>query len=201
MFALLNFSRRFHATLTILLAICDFQLVADAATKKPNVVVLIVDDIGVGDIGFSGSTDVPTPNLDRLAGEGIIFRHGYVTPMCAPTRAAFLTGCNPARIGFEDNRPGDSPHFGLDRSLKTVADVLRENGYATGLVGKWHVGRGLNNEYSPWNRGFTEFIGYYGAFGVYTNPKLTQPPGKESIVEGYSTEIFADRACDFIERN
>ncbi|MDB6028641.1 MAG: atsA 7 [Verrucomicrobiales bacterium] len=172
-----------------------------AIAKKPNVVVLIVDDLGVGDLGFSGGKDIPTPNLDRLAGEGVIFRHGYAAPMCAPTRAAFLTGRNPSKIGFEDNRPGDSKHYGMDLSLPTVANVLHDAGYVTGLIGKWHVGRGLNEEYSPWNRGFSEFLGYYGAFGTYENPKLTRPPGKEETAQGYSTDIFADAACDFLERN
>ena len=171
------------------------------STNRPNIVVLIADDLGVGDIGFSGGKDIPTPNLDRLAGEGITFRHGYATPMCAPTRAAFLTGRYPARIGFEDNRPGDSRHYGLDLSLPTVADLLKKAGYTTGLIGKWHVGRGLHEAYSPWNRGFSEFLGYYGAFGTYVDPKLTRPPGKEEVVKGYSTDIFADAACDFLEKH
>jgi arylsulfatase A-like enzyme/lysophospholipase L1-like esterase len=168
---------------------------------KPNIVVLIADDLGVGDLGFSGAKDIPTPNLDRLAAEGVIFRNGYATPMCAPTRVAFLTGRSPAKIGFEDNRPGDSLHFGMDLSLPTVANVLHDAGYVTGLIGKWHVGRGLNHEYSPWKRGFDEFLGYYGAFGTYVNPKLTEPPGVEKTVQGYSTEIFADAACAFIEKH
>ena len=170
-------------------------------TQRPNVIVLIADDLGVGDIGFSGAKDIPTPNIDKLAREGIIFSSGYVSPMCAPTRAAFLTGRYPAKIGFEDNRPGDSRHFGMDLSLPTIANILHDAGYATALVGKWHVGRGSNNEYSPWNRGFDEFIGYYGAFGTYVNPKLTRPPGTEKVVEGYSTDIFADEACKFLERH
>ena len=174
---------------------------ARTAAPKPNIVVLIADDLGVGDPGFSGGKDIATPRLDRLASEGIVFRHGYATPMCAPTRAAFLTGQYPSKIGFEDNRPGDSRHFGMDLSLKTVADVLRDAGYATGLVGKWHLGRGVNHEYSPWHRGFDEFTGYYGAFGTYMNPKLTRPPGVEAVTQGYSTDIFADLACDFFSRH
>ena len=175
--------------------------VTTAAEKKPNVIVLIADDVGVADFGFSGGKDIPTPNLDKLASEGVNFRSGYVLPMCAPTRAAFLTGRNPAKIGFEDNRPGDSQHFGMDLALPTIADALRDAGYTTALIGKWHVGRGLNNEYAPWNRGFNEFLGYYGAFGTYVNPKLTRPPGKEEVVNGYSTDIFADAACKFLEEH
>lgn len=172
-----------------------------APVARPNVIVLIADDLGVGDLGFCGAKDIPTPHLDRLAREGVIFSSGYVSPMCAPTRAAFLTGRNPAKIGFEDNRPGDSRHFGMDLSLRTIAEVLRDGGYATALIGKWHVGRGLNHEYSPWNRGFQEFFGYYGAFGTYLNPKLTTHAGVERVVEGYSTDIFADAAIDFISRH
>jgi arylsulfatase A-like enzyme len=169
--------------------------------NKPNIIVIIADDLGVGDIGFSGGKDIPTPHLDRLAAEGTIFRNGYASPMCAPSRVAFLTGRNPEKIGFEDNRPGDSRHSGMDLSVKTVANVLHESGYATGLVGKWHVGRGLKHEFSPWNRGFDEFLGYYGAFGKYLDPILTSPPGTEKGIEGYSTDIFTDEACRFIERH
>lgn len=89
----------------------------------------------------------------------------------------------------------------MDKSLKILPQVLQDAGYVTGLIGKWHLGRGLNNEYSPWNRGFDEFLGYYGAFGTYVNPKLTRPPGTEKVIEGYSTEIFADAACDFLGRH
>jgi arylsulfatase A-like enzyme len=177
----------FGRVLLLLLVTLARTMECGAAIRKPNVVVLIADDLGVGDLGFSGAK--------------IIFRNGYVSPMCAPTRAAFLTGSYPAKIGFEDNRPGDTRHFGMDLSLKTMADVLRDAGYATGLIGKWHVGRGLNHEYSPWNRGFDEFVGYYGAFGTYVDPKLTRPPGDEKIAAGYSTDIFANLACDFLQRH
>lgn len=187
--------------LPLLLALTVADGHSKQSAQKPNVIVLIADDLGVGDLGFSGAKDVPTPHIDRLASEGVIFNNGYVYPMCAPTRAAFLTGRNPAMIGFLDNRPGDSRHFGMDLGSKTVADVLKQHGYVTALIGKWHTGRGLNNEYSPWNRGFDEFLGYYGAFGVYENPKLTRPPGTEQVIEGYSTDIFANAACEFMERN
>lgn len=181
--------------------ILSFSVRALPLPAKPNVLVVIVDDIGVGDLGFTGAKDIPTPNLDRLAKEGVIFQSGYVMPMCAPTRAAFLTGRNPAKIGFEDNRPGDSQHYGLDLALPTVADVMRGAGYTTSLIGKWHVGKGLHHEYSPWNRGFEEFWGYYGAFGTFTNPKLTRPPGTEAEVPGYSTDLFTDAAIDYINKH
>jgi arylsulfatase A-like enzyme len=172
-----------------------------ASPLKPNVVVLIADDLGVGDLGFSGAKDIPTPNLDRLAADGIIFRNGYTLPMCAPARVAFLTGRSPEKIAFEDNRPGDTRHFGMDLSAKTVANVLHDAGYVTGLLGKWHAGRGLKNEYAPWNRGFDEFLGYFGAFGTFINPKLTRESGEAKIVEGYSTDIYTGAACDFIRRH
>ncbi len=172
-----------------------------AEVRKPNVVVLTVDDLGIGDFGFSGGKDIPTPNLDRLAQDGIIFRNGYVSPMCAPTRAAFFSGRYPEKIGFEDNRPGDTRHFGMDRSIKILPQILKEGSYVTGLFGKWHLGRGLNEEYSPWNRGFDEFLGYFGAFGTYIDPRLTDPSGNEKITAGYSTDIFADAACDFLSRH
>jgi arylsulfatase A-like enzyme len=192
---------RFTCALVASLLFATVVEIRAASAQKPNIIVMIVDDLGVGDLGFSGGKDIPTPHLDRLAAGGVVFRNGYAAPMCAPTRAAFLTGRYPSKIGFEDNRPGDSRHFGMDRSLKTVAEMLQDAGYVTSLIGKWHVGRGLEDEYSPWNRGFSEFLGYYGAFGTYVNPKLTRPPGTEKIVEGYSTDLFADAACEFLERN
>lgn len=202
--ARMKWSCFFHRFVCLAFALVFFSATesrAATAPKKPNVVVLIADDLGVGDLCFSGAKDIPTPNLDRLAAEGIIFRNGYTLPMCAPARVAFLTGRSPEKLGFEDNRPGDTRHFGMDLSAKTVANVLHDAGYATGLLGKWHAGRGLKNEYAPWNRGFDEFLGYFGAFGTFMNPKLTRESGEAKIVEGYSTDIYTDAACEFIRRH
>lgn len=169
---------------------------ASAAAPCPNVVVILVDDLGVGDCGFSGGTDVPTPNLDRLAREGTVCTSGYVTPSCSPTRAAILTGRYPSRFGIEDNRPLDGPTAALDRGEVLLPQLLRDRGYATALVGKWHLGQG---DYGPLARGFGEFSGWIGAAGKYIDPPLRHdriPEPKATV--GWVDDILAERAAAFI---
>lgn len=160
----------------------------------PNVVVILVDDLGVGDCGFSGGTDIPTPNLDGLARAGTICDNAYVTPSCSPTRAAILTGRYPGRFGIEDNRPLDGPTAALDLRETLLPQVLRDHGYRTALVGKWHLGQG---EYGPLARGFDEFCGWIGASGKYIDPPLTT--GTERAVhEGWVDDLVAEQAAAFI---
>ncbi|WP_309720919.1 sulfatase-like hydrolase/transferase [Armatimonas sp.] len=166
--------------------------------QRPNILVILVDDIGMGDFGFTGAKDIPTPNIDRLAKSGAVCTSGYVTPMCAPTRAAFLTGRYPQRFGLEDNRPCDGMKNGLPREVTLLPQRLREAGYTTHLVGKWHLGKGDNSEFAPRNRGFDTFFGYFGAFGQYVNPTYSRD-GKESVVTGYGTDLLTDEACKIIE--
>lgn len=165
-----------------------------AHAVPPNVVVLLVDDLGVGDCGFSGATDVPTPNLDRFAREGTICSQAYATPSCSPTRAALLTGRYPSRFGVEDNRPLDGPTAALDRTETMLPEVLRGQGYRTALFGKWHLGAG---EHGPKARGFDEFCGWIGASGRYIDPALTTDAGR-AVQAGWVDDILADRAATFI---
>jgi arylsulfatase A-like enzyme len=118
------------------------------AAAQPNIVLVVVDDVGVGDFGFSGGKDFPTPNIDRLAAEGVIFANGTVLPSCSPTRAALMTGRYPQRFGIEDNRPLDGPRDGMDVREVTLPQKLREAGYHTWLVGKWHLGKGERFEFA-----------------------------------------------------
>jgi arylsulfatase A-like enzyme len=167
---------------------------APAAPARPNILLVVLDDIGVGDLGFCGARDIPTPNIDRLVREGVICTAGYVQPMCAPTRAMLLTGRYPQRLGYEDNRPFDTAHTGLDRNIPTLPEQLRAAGYATALVGKWHLGKGLKFEYAPRNRGFDEFFGYFGAFGSYLDPTYSRN-GVEQVCPGYGTDLLTAEAC------
>jgi arylsulfatase A-like enzyme len=173
------------------------------ATKvaKPNILLLVGDDIGWGDIGCYGSTQIPTPNLDRLAKEGMRFSSGYATAaLCSPSRAALLTGRYQQRNSLENNRTAESKESGLDLNLKTIADVLGGAGYATGLIGKWHLGVGLNKEYTPLRRGFQEFFGFYGYETSYTPATLIR--GEETVRETRrSTVAIAEEACSFIDRH
>ena len=109
-----------------------------AEATRPNIVVILADDMGYADVGFQGCTDIPTPHIDSLAKNGVCFTNGYVSgPYCSPTRAGLLTGRYQQRFGHEFN-PGQGAGIGLPLSETTLADRLKGAGYATGLVGKWH---------------------------------------------------------------
>lgn len=129
---------------------------------RPNIVFIVVDDLGYGELGCYGGREVPTPNIDKLAAAGVRFTNGYVTaPFCAASRAALLTGRYQTRFGFEFNPIGAKnavPGIGLPVTEKTIADRLRDAGYVTGLVGKWHLGG--TAEFHPQRRGFDEFFGF-----------------------------------------
>ena len=137
-------------------------VLCSAEPRRPNILVIVADDLGYGELGSSGGTDIPTPHLDALAAGGVRFTHGYVTaPFCAASRAALLTGRYQTRFGFEFNPIGAknaAPGIGLPVGEKTVADHLRATGYATALVGKWHLGG--TAEFHPQRRGFDEFFGF-----------------------------------------
>ncbi|GAH75764.1 unnamed protein product, partial [marine sediment metagenome] len=127
--------------------------------EHPNIVILYADDLGYADLGCQGSPDIRTPHIDGLAGDGVRFTAGYVTaPQCGPSRAGLMSGMNQARFGYFDNKN----NHGLPPKavVPTIAEYLKDEGYATGIIGKWHLGD--EPEYSeeviegsrPWNRGF-----------------------------------------------
>jgi arylsulfatase A-like enzyme len=134
----------------------------DSTKHKPNVIFIVVDDLGFGELGCYGGKEIPTPNLDKLASGGARFTSGYVTaPFCAASRAGLLTGRYQTRFGFEFNPIGAknvAPGVGLPVEEKTIADRLRDSGYATALVGKWHLGG--TAPFHPQRRGFDEFFGF-----------------------------------------
>jgi arylsulfatase B len=143
-----------------------------APAPRPNVVLIVADDLGYGEPGCYGGRDVPTPNLDRLAAGGVRFTQGYVTASyCAPSRAALLTGRYQTRFGFESNATGAlnaDPRVGLPVDQRTIAHRLREVGYATALVGKWHLG--ATPPFHPQRRGFDEFFGFLHEGHYYVPP-------------------------------
>lgn len=143
----------------------------ETRSERPNVVVILADDLGYGELGCYGG-DLPTPHLDSLARDGVRFTSGYVTaPFCAASRAALLTGRYQTRFGFEFNPIGSQnadPAIGLPLSERTLADVLREAGYATALIGKWHLGG--TAKFHPQRRGFDEFFGFLHEGHYYVPP-------------------------------
>lgn len=146
-----------------LLSLVSGSALAATAEKieKPNIVVILADDLGYADVGFNGSKDIVTPNLDKLANEGMTFDEAYTAhPFCGPSRAALMTGRYPHKIGSQFNLPVRGSFVGVPTEEKFVSKMLQENGYFTGAVGKWHLGEAP--EYHPNRRGFDEFYGFLG---------------------------------------
>jgi arylsulfatase A-like enzyme len=177
--------------------------------RHPNVVLIITDDQGYGDLGFTGNPHVKTPVIDNLARESIRFNQFYVSPVCAPTRASLMTGRYSLRTGVRDTYNGGAM---MATEEITVAEMLKNAGYQTGVFGKWHLGD--NYPFRPGDQGFDESIihlsggmGQPGDFTTffkrdssYFNPVLWFN-GEQKGYEGYCSDIFADEAVDFIEKN
>ena len=129
------------ASLIIMLPVVTNAQV-DSASRQPNIVFIFADDLGIGDTGVYGSTIIDTPNIDALAASGVRFTQGYVShPVCSPSRAGLLTGRYQQRHGWEFNPAGRDWDNGLALDQVTIADELGERGYATGMIGKWHLGQ------------------------------------------------------------
>lgn len=142
------------------------------ASDRPNVIFIIADDLGYGELGCFGGKDVPTPQIDSIARNGVRFTNGYVTaPFCAASRAALLTGRYQTRFGFEYNPIGAAnadPSIGLPLTETTLPDVMRNAGYATALIGKWHLGGAP--KFHPQRRGFDSFFGFLHEGHYYVPP-------------------------------
>jgi arylsulfatase A-like enzyme len=167
---------------------------------KPNIILILADDMGYGDIGAFGNDAVDTPRLDALASESICLTQHYSgSPVCAPSRAALMTGRYPHRTGAIDTLEGR----GLDRLAPrevTLADALRCSGYATGLVGKWHLGA-LDPKYHPNARGFDEAVCFRGGWSDYWQWRLDYNGAHHKADGRYLTDVFTDEAVSFIERH
>jgi len=212
-------------------AILPFSAQTQAADsqsdEKPNIIFIVVDDLGYGDLGSYGSQDIETPQLDRLAHSGIRLTRGYVSaPYCGPSRAGFMTGRYQQRHGFWRN-PNNFPvdvEQGLDLEEETLGDVLERAGYRTATIGKWHLGAA--EAFHPINRGFEEFYGFLGGGHEYfpaqyekslsnwardhsdrQTPFLYNYASPLQINgielpprEGYLTDLLTDYAIGFINR-
>jgi arylsulfatase A-like enzyme len=201
-------------------------LAAQAAARKPNLLIILADDMGYGDIACYGSPDVPTPHIDSLASGGTRFTDGYVScAVCSPSRVALLTGRYQQRFGHEFNSgPPEREaqvNFGLPADARILPQYLKPHGYRSAVIGKWHLG--IRPGYHPLDRGFDEFYGFLtggnafitkrtpgaravGADGAGPNiPERRRDPlfrNRETVIEDrYLTEAFGDEAVRFIDRN
>lgn len=172
-----------------------------SAQDRPNVIVILADDLGYGDTGFNGCQDIPTPNLDALATNGARCSNGYVTHCyCAPSRAGLLTGRHPARFGFEGGPPEDNenPLLGLPLAESILPQYLKPAGYVSGIIGKWHLG--FSPLMFPLGRGFDEFFGFLDGASVYYNSNIYS--GYTLIHETtYLTDAFTQQAVSFINNH
>ena len=190
---------------------------ADPVTpqQRPNIIVIIADDLGYGDIGANGGR-IPTPNIDALAASGVRMTHGYVTAaVCAPSRAALMAGRQQTRFGFEFNPAGRDTQRGMSRQETTIAQTLKAAGYRTGIVGKWHLGQAEG--YTPLDRGFDSFYGILGGATPYlttigtgdlhvetaedrliTRDRLPIVDGRTRVEpDGYVTDVLTEKAIEF----
>lgn len=178
-----------------------------AADRPPNIVLLIVDDLGYADVGVQGLRGIPTPHLDTIARTGVRLTAGYVAaPVCSPSRAAIMTGRYPQRFGIYDNAPTSTsdPRFGLPRGQPTLAERLRALGYRTALFGKWHLGSPAWQR--PNARGFEETLTFLNSgghryFGTPAQPNLLYRGDRVVAEPDYLTFAFAREAVSFIHRS
>jgi arylsulfatase A-like enzyme len=178
------------------------------AVAQPNVVLIVADDLGLGEIVCTGKQDIPTPNVQSIARSGVCFSSAYVScPVCSPTRAGLLTSRYQQRFGHEFN-PGPATRaekeFGLPLDQVTLADRMKKLGYATGMVGKWHLG--YRPEFHPNKRGFDEFFGFLGGAHSYVDSNIDAANlilrGTEPVDEKeYLTDAFGREAVAFIDRH
>ncbi len=183
-----------------LLAVLASSPALPAAPARPNLVFLFADDLGFFDVGFNGRKDWRTPNLDRLAKQGTVFRRWYTAAVvCAPSRAALMTG----KYGIHNGVSGNSDD--LPAGQVTLAQALKKQGYATALFGKWHHGRprpGTKGYRHPLDLGFDEFMGFTDAVHAWQHfPKELWFGREKKPVKGYTATLFADQAINFLERH
>ena len=185
---------------------------AEAAARKPNIIVILADDLGYADVGLQGCTDIPTPHVDSIGRGGVRLTSGYVShPFCSPTRAGLMTGRYQQRFGHEGNpvyNPANETH-GLPLDQVTLPQTLKAAGYVTGMVGKWHLG--ATPAMHPMKRGFDEFFGFIGGGHDYFKAEMENVPkeyaipiqrdGKPVPLTEYLTDVFGREAAAFIDRH
>ena len=188
----------------VIVSVCVVLPQSAQAAEKPNVLVILADDLGWGDVGFHAS-EIETPNLDKLASSGARLEQFYVQPVCSPTRAALLTGRYPMRHGLQVGVVRPWAQYGLPLEERTLAQALKEAGYETAICGKWHLGH-FHRDYLPTRRGFDHQYGLYN--GMIDYFKHDRDGGhdwhrddKACYDQGYSTLLLADEAIRLIRQH
>ncbi len=189
-----------------LFASCLALTAALASAKEaapPNIVIILADDLGYADVGFAGGKEIKTPHLDKLAASGARLDQYYVQPLCSPTRAALLTGRYPMRYGLQVGILRPTEQRGLPLNERLLPQALKEVGYTTAIVGKWHLGHNLPG-YLPTDRGFDQQYGHYnGQIHYFDHDREDgfdwHRNGKECRDEGYSTHLVARESVRLIE--
>jgi arylsulfatase A-like enzyme len=196
---------------TRLLTLLAVFAASAAAADKPNILIIVSDDQGYADVGFTGGKDVPTPHLDRLAASGVWCSSGYVSyPVCSPSRAGLLTGRYQARFGHENNPVYDplDEKEGLPLTEKLLPEFLKNAGYTTGWIGKWHLGS--SPKHVPWARGFDQTYGFIGGghrfLGWLPNERqytlpLTRNGAETKDAPAHLTAALGEEAAAFIRQN
>jgi arylsulfatase A-like enzyme len=199
----------YSITIAVLFLLALAGSVSSQERTQPNVIIIITDDQGYGDLGITGNPHVKTPVIDKFASENIRFNKFYVSPVCAPTRSSLMTGRFSLRTGVRDTYNGGAT---MAANEVTIAEMLKQANYKTGIFGKWHLGD--NYPSRPKDQGFDESVihlaggmgqvgditTYYQKDKSYFDPILWHN-GKTEPYEGYCSDIFAEQAIDFIERN
>lgn len=189
---------------SLLISIPGYTSAQKEATEKMNIVIVLADDLGWGDVGFHGSS-IKTPNLDDLSETGIQLNRFYTAPVSSPARAGLLTGRYPNRFGLRDVVIPPWRDFGLDTEEETLADMLGKAGYDNrAIIGKWHLGHS-RKKYYPLERGFTHFYGHLnGAIDYFSHEREGQLDWhrnwESSYDEGYSTDLLTKEAIDCINQ-
>lgn len=198
----------YKVLMSVILLVTCFAFAA--AQNRPHIIYIMADDLGYADLSGYGRKDYQTPNLDKLAAQGMRFSNAYAgAPLCTPTRTSFMTGRYPARTPVGLREPLDwvaaDSVVGLSPDYTSLATLLKRSGYATYLVGKWHLG--FSPAYNPRNNGFDEFFGSHGGGVDYISH--TDPKGNHDLYEndkpvskkGYMTDLILDKTLDILQRS
>lgn len=200
-------SGRINACLLVFWSFLLFTITAYEANaapndeQRPNIILILADDLGYGDLSCYRADDIATPNIDRMATEGVKFNSFYVSPVCSPTRAALMTGSHSTRVGiggvmFPRNNHGLNPHE------TTLPELLKAQGYATGIIGKWHLGN--QDMFQPLNHGFDYWYGTPSSNSQGFYPTLKQYAADCVFREGYSRENvleLSEAKCPLVRNN